>query len=1138
MLSDDNELQHLGHLVTQRRWLAIIIFISAGLAIFLLSTGKELPGASIFAVICLCVFVAAVVTFIFKKLREPILLAEGIKGLRPFIEDEHDAKLLDKLGRHADISNLRRDTLDEQIHLLVLKGKPGCGKSSVLRAGIKWAVQQQLTDKEICYWQAAPEAIIDDLIAEVNKTSAEFKQVLQTLLGSSASAPPATADHKLRILIIDHFDFLRPDYGRHQVFFDLLERLCNNRSPHKLKCIIAFRNEYWPNWHAIQQKLGATASINEALLEPLPINVAGIVMRKILIRAGIDAGNASVKRFLVRLAEGPEIQSVWVGVGTEVFSRWALSSPWRFVSQSRYLQGGGVKGVIAEHLQYHFREVAPNHSGPLLNAVSRSLIDNGKRNMSGAKVDGMLGTDGMTQSDIASYLRGLTASNRRILERVDSRPDEERYRLAQEQFAEIIPILDDQPPAEAYKLEWSFTEQFEHWHQSKKRLRYLLDGKHIRAVKRHKDSFKGPDPLGREDYFNKSLWMYRFTRAAFLIAVVGLIFAGYEYHEVSDANYYGQLLKQWHLPPELYIKQKKLDALHIHSPSMQHLQWLKSNQLNELEINSWALSSLDGITKAPHLNTLTLNVAYSPIKDLSPLGQLRDLNNLILFVGGTHNVKLTGLSALDQLHTLRLSLDNSTIDVGPLSNLPRLTTVRLDLQGSRGQNISSITQFKNVEDLSINLRDSSVRQLPDFPQMHQLTTLTLNLENSGVVRLGALQSLHSLRSLSINLKDSTGITDLPDISTLTELESLDLNLEGSNITQLPGLEQLTKLNTLSLHLARSAVVKLPDLVNLPKLQNLTLDLTSTRIRTLPVLGSKPAEPKRGYKSLALKLQSLSDSDLQKLRDLLFIRRLDLDITSSSNASLPELKDVAELHDLTIHVNWPQLRQLPALPELTHLTVYVQGALPADLSAEAAPLLLEPLVQLQTITALTLYLDDSLINLPRFGQSDHLNTFELHMKRVPIKALNNLADLKELRTLCLDLEYSSSLESLPGLNAMTHLHEVSLKLRGTSIQDLFALSAMTELVDLNLDISSKTTALPYLNSQSIRNITVDMDDAPNLSLTEVAKLVPAKELTVNRDIGKISELPPSISKLNLGRLIPVEDSSQPGCIKPKQPPAPQ
>ena len=341
-----------------------------------------------------------------------------------FIDEEHDAELLNNLGRKADIINLRGSTLDDEIRLLVLLGKSGSGKSSVLRAGVKWEVQK-IGGKEICYWQASPEATIDHLTKTVNGSFTDFQQVWESFLKPLSTEPstqPIKLD-KLRILIMDHFDFLRPDYSPHKAFFDLIERICNDPSPHRVKCVIAFREEYWPHWHAFLPRLKANSTVNEVRLAPLHTARAQVVMHGILTRAGFSASKGALNRFVSGVAEGSDIRPVWIQVGSKVLSRWAESSLlWR-VSQSRYLRAGGVKGVIAEHLQHHFREVAPSDCRRLLQAVSGSLIDKatGNRNMAGVKVEDLAKENGLDPVD----LRALAATNRRILERVDSHPNEE-----------------------------------------------------------------------------------------------------------------------------------------------------------------------------------------------------------------------------------------------------------------------------------------------------------------------------------------------------------------------------------------------------------------------------------------------------------------------------------------------------------------------------------------------------------------------------------------------------------------------------------------------------------------------------------------------------------------------------------------
>jgi hypothetical protein len=1138
--NEENPLKTLLRLITQRRWLAAIMLGSGLATSFFFTEAKDFPYASYLVYGCAVMFLAAAVTFVVKRLTGPYLGPGGIQGPSPFINDKRDAELFRKLGRSAEIASLRRDAVNDQIRLIVVTGEAGCGKTSVLRSGLQWEVRKE-DNIEVCYWSASPEATIDQLTAAVNSTSTGFKKTWQSFLTASASDLPVADDNKIRILIIDQFDVLRRDYGQHNVFFDLLERVCNGPAPPRFKWVIAFRNDYWSVWQAIRQRLGATAALADVPLASLDIKVAEIALSRVLAQAGVEASSGALKRFLSRVAEGASLRSVWIGVGSEVFSRWARLSRWRFVSKRRYLRCGGAKGVIAEHLEFHLQAVAPTQYGILINAMCRGLIDGNTRVKTGARVRDLAQEDRISADELDSYFRALAGEKRRVVERVESYPNEERYRLSQEQFTEILLLLNGQTVSEEIRLGWSFNEQFECRKQSGQ-LRYLLSGKQLRqALRSQKYLVKEPGKTARKRFLTQSLWWYRFTRAVVLLLCIVAVVAAYSGYKYVMAKHYGGILHGWHLPPDLYTKQEQLESLHIQSAGIEHVQWLKSKKLTELEINSSALTSLQGISNAPHLHTLSLSITYAPIRDLSPLGRLRELTDLTLFIGGSRLTNLNGLSALERLHSLRLSLDNTNIDISAIRNLPHLTDVKLELQTTTGPNLAAITQFSKAEDFSVNLRDSSIRQLPQFPRMDHLTTLTLNLENSSIVQLNAIGSLHALKSLTINLRNAPNINSLPDLSGLTDLERLDLNLEGSTVIALPlGFNHLPNLKTLSLRLARTAVKQIPDLRDLPNLENLTLDLNS-QIRGLPQLAVKRADPnagaqesKRGLKSLTLKVRSWSDSDLNRLRELSFLNRLDLDITASPVSALPPLTGISELHDLTIHVNWPQLKHAPELPQLNQLTLYVQDALPVDVSPAAAPSLLEPLVQTPSLNALTLYLDDPLTNLPSFGETSQLTAFVLHMKRARMNALNHLEELKQLTGLTLDLEDSSSLESLSGVGAMTHLQDLWLNLSGTSIQDMSALNKMTELCHLDLAVGSKVTTLPYLNSRDIQSISLDMEAASNLSLAELGKLVPLKELTINRSIGSLSGLPTAATELNFGPPLTRPQNSQAGCTQQQSP----
>src|ERR1043166_8066495 len=409
---DNKWWQQWPRLIREGLWSLVVFFAASAAAGFCLGEGKIIPSAGVFAVAFLIIAVIALIIFIVRALLTPPLDVDGIKGPSPFIDEEHDAELLNNLGRRSEIVSFRGSALDGEIRLLAMLGKPGSGKSSVLRAGVKWEVQQ-IAGKEICYWQASPEASIDHLTKTVNGSFTDFQQVWESFLKPPSAEPssqPVKLD-KLRILIMDHFDFLRPDYDPHKVFFDLIERICNDPSPHRVKCVIAFREEYWPHWHAFLKRLKAdtAVTVNEVRLAPLHTAKAQVVMHGILTRAGFSARGSALKRFISGLAEDTEIRPVWIQVGSEVLSRWAESSLLWMVSQRRYLRSGGVKGVIAEHLQHQIREVAPMGYRPLLQAVSGCLIDKatGKRNMAGAKIEDFAKQEGLDPVDI----RALAATN-------------------------------------------------------------------------------------------------------------------------------------------------------------------------------------------------------------------------------------------------------------------------------------------------------------------------------------------------------------------------------------------------------------------------------------------------------------------------------------------------------------------------------------------------------------------------------------------------------------------------------------------------------------------------------------------------------------------------------------------------------
>lgn len=138
MPEDENKWwQQLPRLVREGLWTLSIFLVSSTAVTFFLVDGKAIPYAGTFAFTFFIIAAIAIVRLVVTALHKPALDAAGIKGSSSFIDAEHDAEMLSGFGRKGDISNLRENALDDQIRLLVFVGKPGCGKTSILRAGLK-----------------------------------------------------------------------------------------------------------------------------------------------------------------------------------------------------------------------------------------------------------------------------------------------------------------------------------------------------------------------------------------------------------------------------------------------------------------------------------------------------------------------------------------------------------------------------------------------------------------------------------------------------------------------------------------------------------------------------------------------------------------------------------------------------------------------------------------------------------------------------------------------------------------------------------------------------------------------------------------------------------------------------------------
>src|SRR5205807_1317783 len=110
-----------------------------------------------------------------------------------------------------------------------------------------------------------------------------------------------------RIVVLDHFDFLRPERELHRPFFELLQGVSKALPPYHCKYVIAFREEYSSIWRDVQKMPTANPNVIELGLPPLHSSKAQQIIGTLLERAAVDVDAATVERYVSCIADGPEV---------------------------------------------------------------------------------------------------------------------------------------------------------------------------------------------------------------------------------------------------------------------------------------------------------------------------------------------------------------------------------------------------------------------------------------------------------------------------------------------------------------------------------------------------------------------------------------------------------------------------------------------------------------------------------------------------------------------------------------------------------------------------------------------------------------------------------------------------------------
>jgi hypothetical protein len=985
----------------QEQVLAAVVVVLVGLAVWLRTEWKEMPPAvyAAYAAYGLCgVCTLLLVLRLWRQAAPPPLppagpISAAVKGLFPFTVA--DGALYARLGRNTKLQLLIGLAQNEQVAISVVRGQSGAGKTSLLQAGVGYALGRD----NFIYWEAVPKGAPAALLHAVRNRFPDVDNL--------ESLPEKLLSRC--VLILDQFEQLSPKNPEHTPVFSLLERVAKAPAPYRLSILVGFRRGFAADWLDFEEVTGFRA-------EQVAVNLlAGPTAKDTIVvlasEAGFTLDNALVDNLIAEVRQPEGISPVDIAIGVLSLANLVQQRGVTHVGIAEYRLAGGAEGLLQSFVQEKLEEIPEAIRGPLLKGVVLALVDlsSDQRVAEGATAAAIAAKAEMPEGALASSLERLTHPRIRLLEK----PAVDRYRLPHERLIPVLRRLTVGVLARRDQVRLVFENEFARWRETRSG-RHLLSGRDLKGVLRDKEQFlQDENAAQKAEYLGASLKRRNTLRLAGAAIMALLALAGYSALRLWDNSIQRQKLVSWGLRPELF--DARVDCLRI-GPAVNDLTWTHEIRAKELDLH-FNGSSLSGLKPIDGLSALNLDLTKSDVKSLSGLERLKGLTSVTLKLGGfpdeSRVASLTELGQLARLKTLDLELAYSEVtSLSGLEPLKGLTTLTLDLDRSRVTGLSGLEELKGLPTLHLKLSGSPVRRLSGLEHLKGLTTLDLEV-GSLVESLVELEQLQGLTTLTLNLSGSE-ITSLSEVGQLKQLTTLTLDLSDSKVKDLSGLEQLQGLTALALNLGFAPSVNLSALEQLKKLTTLKLDTNVWQAKNIP--------------------------ELQKLEKL---TTLTLDITGSQITSMPGLEHLKELTTLTLDLSrssYKDLSELQQLEKLTALTLYLDGSNVTSVSG---------LEHLKGLKMLDLDLSKSQVSsLSGLEHLNGLNILLLNLNSSDVTSLSELGKLNGLTALALDLK-ESHVTSLAGVEQLKGLTKLALDLRSSKVKSL------TELVSCNRSSLTKS-----------------------------------------------------------------------------------
>jgi hypothetical protein len=441
-------------------------------------------------------FVIIIVINLLKKIRteealQPvsIKLDGPIKGLRSFEREDHPLFL--RLQRHATISECCSAILPEDFRYGILVGESGCGKSSLLKAGLLPEIERH--NHRAIYVKFSDLAPIPSIRAALKKQLSLPDDQKNKIAGANLAGlfDIATGSGAVACLFVfDQFEQFftqnRMEEQR-QPFINEVADWYKNRRDSSVKILIGIREDFRGRMLEFQKKMGCTLLLNhEFALQKFTKNQAIKIFEVIAAEEEIqfDAGfiDTLCEKELCSCDDGL-VSGVDIQILAMIIKSQKTAHEERF-SKTTYVHSGGIEGLLHQYLEKVLAGLRDNKDFAI--KVLLTLIDLERNTRKGMLTKERIAAELPQQVDsvaLQTILDYLSDSGVRVLTTNDI-DDVVYYELSHEKLIAPVRKIASVELKSAEKANLLLNTRVAYWIENNKSRQYLLKWAEWRLIKK------------------------------------------------------------------------------------------------------------------------------------------------------------------------------------------------------------------------------------------------------------------------------------------------------------------------------------------------------------------------------------------------------------------------------------------------------------------------------------------------------------------------------------------------------------------------------------------------------------------------------------------------------------------------------